>query len=86
MKSAREKCAEETIEEEGPGVTVLPHNAQYIREEGDDMVGGVGVDSGCFMFSHRSALSNIPPGPTPSRVTHEHTYHEEGGLPASETC
>lgn len=66
MKSAREKRAEETIEEEGPGLTVLPPNTQYIRKEGDDMVGGVGVDSGCFMFSHRSALSNIPLGRTPS--------------------
>ena len=66
MKSAHEKCAEETIEEEGPGLTVVSPKAQYIRKEGDDMVGGVGVDSGCFMFSHRSALSNIPSGPTPS--------------------
>ena len=43
MKSAHEKCAEETIEEEGPGLTVVSPKAQYIRKEGDDMVGGVGA-------------------------------------------
>lgn len=70
MKSAREKCAEETIEEEGPGLTVLPPNAQYIRKEGDDMVEGWRwtVAASCSLIGLPSPISLQVPFPAQSNT------------------